>query len=289
LAGTPEGGEKPAPPALNESRPLTASPAVARQELVPLLKQAIVQSGMFYESHQAEWIEGRFTQAALLREPQGHLSSPDAFAEAEAPKTPLPGEEAAPPSEIPDTPEKTAQGARTSRAAALSNTSLFAARREFVDEARVDTRSPTESDKVFLMRNAENRAPEQIVAQPLHTLVQQQLEALASQKFAWQGQVWPGQTMRWEIDDEEEHRAPGEEETGAERWSTRLKLDLPRLGKIDARIRLQGAQISLDLHAARTETQGRLRASAVALQSQMNEAGLAVASFDVDGKMEASE
>ncbi|MBV5350506.1 hypothetical protein JZU71_05155, partial [bacterium] len=41
--------------------------------------QAITQSGMFYESHQAEWIEGRYQKADLLQEPQGKLSSPAAF------------------------------------------------------------------------------------------------------------------------------------------------------------------------------------------------------------------
>ena len=45
-----------------------------------MLKQAITQSGMFYEAHQAEWVEGRLAKATLLQEPQGKLSSPAAFA-----------------------------------------------------------------------------------------------------------------------------------------------------------------------------------------------------------------
>ena len=66
---------------LNANQPISPAPANA-QDLLPLLKQAITQSGMFYESHQAEWIEGRFTKAALLQEPQGKLSAPAAFAQA---------------------------------------------------------------------------------------------------------------------------------------------------------------------------------------------------------------
>jgi hypothetical protein len=285
LSSTREGGEKPAPPALNESRPLTASPAVDRQALIPLLRQAIVQSGMFYESHQAEWIEGRFTQAALLREPQGRLSSPAAFAESHAPEMPLP-------EEMPETLEKATQGAQTPRATpsqTSSDPSFVAARGELSDEARVEARLPSEGDKTLSARAPENRAPEQIVAQSLHTLVQQQLEALASQKFVWQGQIWPGQSMRWEIDDEEEHHARGEEESNAERWSTRLRLDLPRLGEIDARVRIEGARVSLSLHVTKESARDRLRASGAALQTQMSEAGLAIASFDVDGEMEAPE
>ena len=64
---------------LNGNQPIARTPPSSAQELLPLLKQAITQSGMFYESHQAEWVEGRFSQSALLREPQGKLSSPMAF------------------------------------------------------------------------------------------------------------------------------------------------------------------------------------------------------------------
>ena len=42
---------------------------------MPLLKQAITTSGMFYESHQAEWVEGRYSKEQLLQEPQGKLAS----------------------------------------------------------------------------------------------------------------------------------------------------------------------------------------------------------------------
>ena len=41
----------------------------------------------------------------------------------------------------------------------------------------------------------------QTIAPQLQGLVQQQLEALATQSFSWQGQIWPGQDMQWEIDE----------------------------------------------------------------------------------------
>ena len=64
---------------LNANQPISVTP-VSAQDLLPQLKQAITQSGMFYESHQAEWVEGRFTKAALLQEPQGKLSTPATLA-----------------------------------------------------------------------------------------------------------------------------------------------------------------------------------------------------------------
>jgi hypothetical protein len=54
----------PAPP--HESAPLAAA-----------LKQALGLSGLFYESHVASWAAGERPLPALLREPQGRLSSPE--------------------------------------------------------------------------------------------------------------------------------------------------------------------------------------------------------------------
>ncbi len=83
FAGTSraQGRDAPAVP-LNGNQPIASTPPSSAQDLLPLLKQAITQSGMFYESHQAEWVEGRMPKAALLQEPQGKLSSPAAFASA---------------------------------------------------------------------------------------------------------------------------------------------------------------------------------------------------------------
>jgi hypothetical protein len=58
---------------LNSNQPLAAGPPTSGRDLLPLLEQAITQSGMFYESHQADWIEGRYSKAQLLQEPQGKL------------------------------------------------------------------------------------------------------------------------------------------------------------------------------------------------------------------------
>ena len=70
--------------------------------------------------------------------------------------------------------------------------------------------------------------PGQLVAPQAHLLVQQQLEALATQNFSWQGQVWPGQEMRWEID-EDAARPYLENEETAQKWTTRVHLTLPNL------------------------------------------------------------
>jgi flagellar hook-length control protein FliK len=108
-----------------------------------------------------------------------------------------------------------------------------------------------------------------------------QLDALATQNFSWQGQIWPGQDMRWEID-EDASRGGQDEDNTAPRWTTRINLTLPHLGEVSAQIRLQGNQITLAMSAESSETRSLLRASTVALRNQLNEAGLTLASVGVD-------
>jgi flagellar hook-length control protein FliK len=119
----------------------------------------------------------------------------------------------------------------------------------------------------------------QVVAPQTQPLVQQQLEALATQNFSWQGQVWPGQEMRWEID--EDAAQSGQDGEDRPRWSTRLRLTLPNLGEVDARIRLEGSSITLSMSADSAETRTLMRVSSLMLRSQLDEAGLTLASMGV--------
>jgi hypothetical protein len=58
---------------LNGNQPIAAAHRIAAGS--PAAAQAgDQQSGMFYESHQAEWVEGRYSKAQLLQEPQGKLA-----------------------------------------------------------------------------------------------------------------------------------------------------------------------------------------------------------------------
>ncbi len=238
---------------LNGSQPIAGAPPNSAQDLLPLLKQAITQSGMFYESHQAEWVEGRLPKAALLQEPQGKLSSPAAFASV------LGGEASATPAQ----PK------------ANIGEPIIAAR--LTAEAAQTQSSNVEGSKSAV---AQSQTQGQVVAPQTQPLVQQQLEALATQNFSWQGQVWPGQEMRWEIDEEAARQGQEGEET-APKWSTRLHLTLPNLGEVDAQIRLEGNAITLSMSADSAETRTLMRISSLALRSQLDEAGLTLASMGV--------
>ncbi len=262
----------PDPTALNANRPIIGSPPLKAQDILPQLKQAIAQSGLFYESHQAEWVDGRFPRSALLQEPQGRL--PPQFAPAATaqqmlaqPALPQPGADTYRNAHPKEPAEPGSQGTR-------SEPSDLA--RRAVDAAQTaGAGAGVGADKA-----AAASQPAQLVAAPALPLVQQQLEALATQNFIWQGQAWPGQTMRWEIEEDAGQRGSDGEET-AGRWQTSLRLTLPRLGEVDARIGLQGPQIVLALAAGNTETQALLRDATEALRGQLDAAGLVLASFGV--------
>ena len=244
---------------LNGNQPIATAPPNTAQDLLPLLKQAITQSGMFYESHQAEWVEGRLPKAALLQEPQGKLSSPTAFASALAEE----------------------QGVSQNQPRASTGEPAVAAR--ITADLAQSSNTSAEGSKAAI---AQSQTSGQVVAPQTQPLVQQQLEALATQNFSWQGQVWPGQEMRWEID-EDATRSEQDGEDSAPRWSTRLHLTLPNLGEVDARIRLEGNSIAISMVADSAETRTLMRVSTLALRSQLDEAGLTLASMGVsDGEDE---
>ena len=251
LGGARDARSGPVALPLNGNQPIAASPPDKAQDLLPLLRQAISESGMFYESHQAEWVEGRFNKAQLLQEPQGKL----------APLTP---------------PLQDSPGA---------SESVSSGRAATADAGPLPTRSPdstaTTSQAAPSAQSTPTVAP--TVAPQALALVQQQLEAFATQNFAWQGQVWPGQQMDWEIE-HENARSEGDGSAGGsdgEKWQTRLRLTLPHLGEVDARLHIQGRRISLSVVAGDVETRALLRSDAATLRGQLEQAGLDLASLGI--------
>lgn len=59
---------------LTSSTPVLSNPPTNNVETPVLLQKALSQSGLFYESHQAQWVDGKKTLAQLQQEPQGKLS-----------------------------------------------------------------------------------------------------------------------------------------------------------------------------------------------------------------------
>ncbi|MEF8722686.1 MAG: flagellar hook-length control protein FliK [Candidatus Accumulibacter delftensis] len=253
---------------LNGKQAIAASPPNSGTDLLPLLKQAIVQSGMFYEAHQAEWVEGRYSKAQLLQEPQGRL-----------PPTTTPAQQGA------SAQQGLMTAAGSENAAARNSGEPAAAARPQAPPASNEAanRGATAASQANLSSQpaASSPAPPAVAPQ-LQAIVQQQLEAFATQNFSWQGQVWPGQQVLWDIDNANHSRhSDGEGEASSESWQTRLRLFLPRLGEVDARLHIQGQQITLSVVANDAATRQLLSSETAGLRSQLEKAGLDLASLGV--------
>jgi hypothetical protein len=330
-----EGKRAPAAP-LNGNQALVTTMPKNAADLVPVLKQALTQSGMFYEAHQAKWVAGQLSTAALRQEPQAKFSplpitvTVNGAFEAKiattgnAPISTPTGNEAQskPLLATPQEPSAIVQQKLNSAYNTLGSA--------FVEFPKVDlnaltTQRPEQAAPVLSNSNLPSGAPKTEEAAPptppqthlgteatsptsaksetagalplpvarageqananlqpgnpipreLTPIVQQQLDGLANQNFAWQGQVWPGQQMWWEIG-ENPANTRGQDVEAAQ-WQTRLKLSLPSLGGIDAVLQLRpngevGIAINTDTEASETQ----LKESASQLRSQFEAAGLSL-------------
>lgn len=299
LLGRGEDGDAAKPATLNANQPIATTPPAKGSDLVPLLKQAIAQSGMFYESHQAQWVGSRLPIEALLAEPQGKFSlprsdmqpgtapqrTPGATPQATTGPTPQVTTGAAP--EISPSAERLAiPDAGLQKPASLSpgaanpvNPAILAASSDGIAPATTDASNTARQTSVL--------PSGQIVAADLLPLVQQQLEALANQAFAWQGQVWPGQQMKWEIAEDGHRNAEGEPDASTQ-WQTRLTLSMPELGEVRAVLRLREGDISLMLSTDDNDAASRLSGGGEALRTQFESAGLTLSGLSI-GRHERTE
>ena len=196
---------------------LLAGPPLNSQQLPAQLQQAMSHSGLFYESHQAQWVAGRRSLEKLLQEPQSRLSS-------------------------------------TASTAATSSTT---------------PNTPAAGWTI----SADTPAHPQSM-----TLVQQQLNLLETGQLSWRGEIWPGQSMDWEITD---HPSTGDEPDETPRWQTRLRISLPKLGDIVANIGLDTGGVKVSISATDDKALSRMQSQRKPLAESLSAAGLTVLGVEV--------
>lgn len=133
--------------------------------------------------------------------------------------------------------------------------------------------APAGSPRTMETATAQLPGLAQRVPEDLRPLVQQQLEAAATNRMIWHGEVWPRQTMDWQIEWEGEREADGSGDEEA-RWRTALSLTTPRLGRIDARLQLSARGVSIALAAPTDGSAGDLRTAAPELAKALSAAGV---------------
>ncbi|ENO87960.1 flagellar hook-length control protein FliK, partial [Thauera linaloolentis] len=130
---------------------------------------------------------------------------------------------------------------------------------------------------------AEEAAPVRNAPIPerLLPLVHQQLDALATHQYVWQGQAWPGQQMEWIIEDPEQEEGDGGDPS-EQGWNTTLRLTLPRLGSIEAHMHLTAAGVALRLRSDDDASIAALDADAAALAQALETADVKLTGLVVE-------
>ena len=122
--------------------------------------------------------------------------------------------------------------------------------------------------------------PTTVLPEPAAALVRQQVDVLETGRILWQGEPWPGQAALVEIREDERGGAPTEP-GAATAWRTRVALDLPGLGRVEALLALAGSRLQLDLRAADSGSRELLKESLPSLVKALTARSLELASIVV--------
>jgi len=168
------------------------------QKTATLLEKKISQSGLFYESHLAEWVDGKKKLSDLRTEPQAVLST-------------------------------------LSQNIVSGESNLISGNKELIQ------------------------------------LIQQQLRTLENQSLHWQGELFPGQYMKWEIKrDKPPHQTSGFSPDDNNYWQSTVKFDLPSLGTVSATFNFRANHLSLNINAENEDTVNALKTHAGQLSSALS-------------------
>lgn len=271
IAGLLEGAQ-PQPTRLASGKPMLDPAAMlnaasgtlesdATPQIASRLAQAIGTSGLFYESHQAQWVSGERPLESTAAEPQRAFD----------PEKPAPraGPQVGQAFMTDDSPDLTqlpgsANGVRADDESMPDPNTLRSDTgvRERADAAKTEAGLPAE----------------------LRPLVQNQLLGLSQHTLAWEGLAWPGQTMKIEIDDPEpqRHGEPGSEGDSAPEvpWTSRVRLVLPGLGEVETSLTLwKDHGLTLGI-SADDDARLRMGTALLDLQQRMTDAGLRLGSVN---------
>lgn len=248
-------GELPQPLVASTAAPLLAAPPTDGTRLSGLLTQTLADSGLFYESHQAEWVAGKRDLSQIRQEPQARLA------------------------QIPEHQEAGLTLRREDPQVLLKQSSALPDANN-VSSATANTSTSSIAGASATAPGTSTPGQDQTIHPRTIPLVQQQLAALDTSKVMLQLEIWPKQWMQWEIDDQ----PPGPESNDdvQQTWNTRLHLDLPQLGELSASLSLNGDGVRIRLETASDTSASLLRENRSSLQAALASAGVPPAGIAID-------
>jgi len=214
--------------------PLVSTPQATVNTMMKALQGGVANSGVFYESHLLQWAEGTLPTAELMKEPQA--------------KFPVPTPETT-------TAQNNAQSTDTGKLTlpqTVANSLLGAF-------SKTDNAASAVSPAITLPKEAT-------------PLIQQQLQTMEQQRFVWQGELWPGQPMEWEIAQNEKDQGQGQQ-SGEPTWQSAVRFELPQLGSVSAQLQLTGNHLRINITAKDKTTALMLQNHAPELSNALDAAG----------------
>lgn len=228
--------------AVNGSTPLLPSSAQADSSAIAdALRDQIARSGLFYESHLEEWVNGRRTLEQLSQEPQAGFGR-----QAQQSENDL------------------ANLAGSLRELGEGVHKLL----DLMRDGRVPAANPQLLDADVIARDG---ATLPSVDPEAARMVSLQLNALEQQQLRWRGELWPGQDLEWDVS--REHRGQDSGAPEQEVWNSAVRFELPNLGAVSATIRLDGNRVQLQVNTANEDSAALLRGHTASLADALQAAG----------------
>jgi len=111
-------------------------------------------------------------------------------------------------------------------------------------------------------------------------MVAQQLQVLEQQRVVWHGEVWPGQTMQWQVN-EQENSAHSSEEPVLNSLQSDLTLHLPRLGEVSVKITMVNGRFSVRVEPEDAKALKEMQSGRSQLAMSLQSAGLKLESLQI--------
>lgn len=238
------------PSAVVGKTPLVATPGASPPQIAAALQNAVTFSGLFYESHVAQWAAGSRPASDLLLEPPAKQTN--------APIT---------------TPASNGQAAAADTngnelGKLLSNVREWVGgERALTDLLRTSQTKQADDSAVSLLGKQQDIAGNEGVK-----LISLQLDTLEQRRIMWQGELFPGQPLEWEISDDTPEQKTDQAEP-EKTWNSTVRFSLPSLGSVSATIRLTGDHVQVKVNTANEEVATTLRNHGKLLADALDSAG----------------
>ncbi|HUG59238.1 MAG TPA: flagellar hook-length control protein FliK [Candidimonas sp.] len=235
----------------------TQSASALPAQLAQALAQALQRSGMFYESHLNNLAFGKQTVSQLQQEPQAQAGKGS-------------------PAATPDQGKSTNTAGQPTSSNAPANTPNAAAA---AHGQRGEAAMTGQNTQAAGPGAASAPVPVPGLDPQTHQIVRQQLEVLANQTFAWRGEAWPDAPIEWEVNRREPSREDTDLPLDVDHWATRINIQLPVLGNVQARLTLAGQQVVMHLIAP--ESSALLTQHTEALRDRYSAMGMQLSQLSV--------